>query len=216
MTFEKEYFSHQRTEMLDYFPQSAKFALEVGCGEGLFGKHLKERFNCEVWGIEQDRSSADKAKNNLDKIFNSSFTDIINTLPVNYFDVIIFNDVLEHFDYPDKILVSIRKLLKKDTGYVMASIPNVRYIGNLRELLIHKDWKYKHEGGILDYTHLRFFTKKSIERMFSECGYYLELIKGINPAKGCKFLLFNLFTAGFFYDSKYPQFACRAKLTKVV
>ena len=81
-------------------------------------------------------------------------------LPDNNFDVVIFNDVLEHFENPWAVLENVKTKLNA-SGVVVASIPNVAYITNLVELILKKDWRYKPEGGILDKTHLRFFTKKS-------------------------------------------------------
>jgi hypothetical protein len=63
---------------------------------------------------------------------------------------------------------------------VVASIPNVRYLENIWNLLILKDWKYT-EYGILDRTHLRFFTLQSIRVIFENLGYHIERIEGINP-----------------------------------
>jgi hypothetical protein len=94
-------------------------------------------------------------------------------------------------------------------GIVIASIPNVRYFGNLYELLLKKDWEYK-DSGILDTTHLRFFTKLSMKRMFEDAGYELIRQEGIKKITSWRFRLLNLLTFGFLDDTKYLRFACIA------
>ena len=114
-------------------------------------------------------------------------------------------------DYED-FLNSIKNKLINDGSFI-ASIPNVRYLKNLFELLVKKDWEYKN-GGILDKTHLRFFTKKSIVRTINENGFLVELIFGINPFGNnsiLKYCISLLATLLFGRDVKYPQFGLRAK-----
>lgn len=90
---------------------------------------------------------------------------------------------------------------------VLASIPNVRHFYNLKALLNEKDWKYINSG-ILDSTHLRLFTKKSMKRMFEEAGYNITMQVGINKITSWKLKLFNILTFGFLNDTKYLQFVC--------
>ena len=98
-------------------------------------------------------------------------------------------------------------------GRIIASIPNVRYYANLYELLIKRDWKYI-DKGILDSTHLRFFTKKSMRRLFEQEGYVLSAQIGINKSKSWKSLLFQIMTLGVFTDTKFIQFICIGKVNK--
>jgi 2-polyprenyl-3-methyl-5-hydroxy-6-metoxy-1,4-benzoquinol methylase len=205
-----EYFKQQRKEMFDFIPADCKFLLDVGCGEGNFGSLVKDKTGAEVWGVELNSDQATLAGKSLDNVLTGDLNDNLAKLPADKFDCIVFNDVLEHFTEPDKVLVNIKKLFSKN-GVLVASIPNVRYIGNLRELLIEKDWRYKKEG-ILDYTHYRFFTYKSILRMFDECGYEVLIIEGINPSRvRWRFKILNLLSLFSLSDSKYLQFACVAK-----
>jgi 2-polyprenyl-3-methyl-5-hydroxy-6-metoxy-1,4-benzoquinol methylase len=197
--------------MLQYIPKGCSKVLEAGCGEGLFSHSLKLKSGAEVWGLELIAEEAEKAKSRLDKVLTGDFFECAGELPTNYFDCIVFNDVLEHFAYPDKALIECAKLLKSG-GYIVSSIPNVRYIGNLKELLIKKDWQYKKEGGILDYTHLRFFTKKSIIHMFEEGGYELIKIEGLPTKMKWYFNIINALSLFQLSDAKYAQFAVVGKL----
>ena len=113
------------------------------------------------------------------KVLIGTYREVLKQLPKDYFDLVICNDVIEYMVDHTEFLQSIKKNLKKE-AYLVGSIPNVRYINNLFELLIKKDWEYNN-AGILDYTHLRFFTEKSLKRTIKENGFVLKQFQGINP-----------------------------------
>lgn len=203
------YYSLARPEIEAIVPLSTKTILDIGCGEGEFLKLVKEVTSAETWGIEMEAEVAKKALAKADKILAGKIEDVLYSIPDNYFDCITFNDVLEHLQEPLDILKMIKtKLTQK--GIIIASIPNVRYFYNLYDLLVKKDWEYK-ETGILDSTHLRFFTQKSISRLFNEAGYEIVSQKGLNGINSWKFRLFNLTTLGIFGDTKYLRFVCIVK-----
>lgn len=195
--------------MLPFVPSNAKTILEVGCGEGFFMQGLKAQQEVEAWGIEPEAVVSEKASVNFKKIICSTVEDAIHQLPDDYFDCIVFNDVLEHLLHPDRVLRSLHGKLRAG-GCVVASVPNVRFMPNLYQLIVNKDWKYDPAGGILDETHFRFFTKKSMIRLFSDAGYDLNGISGINEIRSFKYRMLFLFTLGFFEDARYMQFACVA------
>jgi 2-polyprenyl-3-methyl-5-hydroxy-6-metoxy-1,4-benzoquinol methylase len=205
-----DYYTLARPEMLEFIPKSVKKALDIGCGMGYFGKSIKDKTGAEVWGVELDEESAKVAKGNIDNVLVGDVNQIIENLQEKSFDCIIFNDVLEHLVDPYSVLLNIKRLLS-DNAVVVSSIPNVRYIGNLKRLLINKQWKYE-DAGILDKTHLRFFTKLSIVDMFENLGYELLQIEGINPVQSWKFSLLNIFTYGILSDTRFLQYASIAKL----
>ncbi len=210
-----EYFQEERHEMLKYVPQESQIVLDVGCSSGSFGQLLKSNRNIEVWGVELDRDAALEATKKLDKVINSAFSDDLN-LPEQGFDCIIFNDVLEHLVDPWSALTYSKKLLK-NSGLVVASIPNVRYFNNTWEFLVEKNWDYT-DWGILDKTHLRFFTQRSIRSLFENLDYMVESIEGINPLNVLhpqhvkKFNLFNKLLFNHIEDMKYLQFSVVARL----
>lgn len=205
-----DYYSCSREEMLKFIPTGISRVLEIGCAEGYFGQILKSRFAVEVWGVENMPKAVEEARGRLDKVLLGDIEKGEVDLPTNYFDCIIFNDVLEHFQYPWKQLRSLRKYLK-DGGYVVSSIPNVRHFENMKNLLIKKKWEYV-DSGILDRTHLRFFTSKSIKEMFEISGYDVVSIDGINGGKfPWKFGLLNVVFLNLLNDMRYLQFACVAR-----
>lgn len=174
------YFEYERSEMLHFIPDKAKKILEIGCGNGAFGKLVKTNRECEYWGIEPDKKAADIAAEGLDKVLAVHF-DEASELPEYYFDCVVFNDVLEHLYDPWKTVRNCKKLLL-DSGTIVASIPNFFYLPNLKELYRTREIRYK-ESGILDFTHLRFFTRKSIKTLFEENGYRISMMQGINACQ---------------------------------
>lgn len=203
-----QYYGRQRSEMLPYVPAGARRIFEAGCGAGQFAAQLRTPQR-ELWGVELDPESASAARKVLDKVFCGDIDSLLAELPAHYFDCIIFNDVLEHLVDPFDLLRNLHAHLAPG-GVVVASIPNVRYFFNLRELLLERQWRYR-DYGILDRTHLRFFTRYSIEDMFRDAGYTLRRIEGINGFKSWKFSLLNALSLGHVADMRYEQFACVAE-----
>lgn len=207
---ESDYYSGVRSEMLRYFPEGARTMLDVGCGEGLFGKTAKTRFDAEVWGIDINKSSVEQAQNNLDKAILGDVSHLFDALPDGHFDVIYFNDVLEHMVDPYSLLEDIKSKLSA-TGLVVASIPNIRYHRVLTQILLKRDFKYE-KAGVMDETHMRFFTQKSIERMFVEAGYEPITLEPINKGKSIRPIFYQLVSLGLIgRDISYPQLAVTAK-----
>ncbi len=199
-----EYYQQPRNELLDYINEDVKFVLDVGCAGGTFGKLLKTERNCVVWGIEPSEAMAKEAAQHLDKVINDTFSENLSELDGKLFDVICFNDVLEHMVNPNAALKVAQRFLSKN-GYIVASIPNVLYFPVISQLVFQQDWKYA-EYGVLDNTHLRFYTKKSMVRMFEDCGFEVSRIEGINPLVTKKYFLANLLLLNFLYDWRFIQF----------
>lgn len=144
--------------------------LDVGCASGNFGKILKDFKNCTIDGIEYDVEALKFAEkhNCYRKLYNFSITDEEDLNCKEFFssnkmyDYIVFGDVLEHLTEPYKTLKHISKLLKKG-GSIIVSVPNIAYIDTILGLINGK-FNYNDQG-ILDSTHLRFFTESSFVEM---------------------------------------------------
>ena len=199
------YYGKARTEMLEFVPRDAKRVLDVGCAEGVFSALVKKVRGAEVWGIEMDEAAAARAQGKIDTVLVGDITSLLDKLPEAYFDCIVCNDVLEHLVDPYSVLSSFKGKLSV-SGVVVFSLPNVRHLGNLKNLLLKKDWRYQNEG-ILDKTHLRFFTEKSIRRMFADLGYEISTMQGLRPVRSWKFTLLNILACGQLSDARYFQFA---------
>ena len=100
-------------------------------------------------------------------------------LPDGYFDVVICNDVIEHMPDHERFFLQIREKIAPG-GAIIGSVPNVRYFKNLFDTLVLRDWDYKEEG-ILDLTHFRFFTLKSLRRTLTASGFSVDVLQPINP-----------------------------------
>ena len=147
---------------------TGKRVLDVGCDTGNLGEYLKKTA-VKVDGIEMDPAAAERAKSKLDLVVCGSVEDerVLSALAPPY-DVIIFADVLEHLAYPEKTLERIKPMLSPD-GIVIASLPNVANF-RVRFSLLFGRFEYT-EIGILDRTHLRFFTRKTAGGLFEKAGY---------------------------------------------
>ena len=208
---QSSYFENPREEMLPFIPTDVSRMLEIGCGNGAFGALLKRSRDVEVTGVEAFPDAAERAREVLDQVLGSNVEVDELELPQGYFDCITYNDVLEHLRDP-WMTVSRLSCFLRPGGYVVSSIPNVRYFDVFKDLLVNKEWVYQDEG-VLDRTHLRFFTEKSIPRMFEETGYEVLQLQGIHGRRfPWKFALLNFLNGGRFDDVAYRQFACVARL----
>jgi 2-polyprenyl-3-methyl-5-hydroxy-6-metoxy-1,4-benzoquinol methylase len=173
-----DYYGHERSEMAPFIPASARRILEVGCGAGAFGALVKGARDCEYWGIEPNADACAVARRRLDRVLEMPFRS--GALEGERFDCVVFNDVLEHLTDPEAALAECRALLSP-SGHVVASVPNLRYLPCLLQLVVLGELEYGDEG-VLDRTHLRLFTRKSASRMFERQGFRLVALAGIN---GC-------------------------------
>jgi len=213
-----------RSDILRFLPTRFSRVLEIGCSAGGFSEQLV-RNGAEVWGIEPNTAAAEVARAKLTKVFNSTFDQAADELPTDYFDLVVCNDVIEHMPDHDLFLQRIKSTMT-DKGVIVGSLPNIRHITALVKLLALRDFPYRDEG-ILDRTHLRFFTRKSIERTLRDNGYEIEALSGVNNiivegiVRGgtLQNLFWRIFTSGvviltlgYYADVVFPQYAFRASL----
>ena len=203
------YYTNERLELLPLVPEQARRVLDVGAARGGFGQALKARRGCEVWGIEPNAEAAAAARAVLDRVLACPVGEALGQLPDGAFDLVVFNDSLEHLPDPEAVLAAMAGKLAGG-GAVLCSIPNVRYYKVLRELVLRGEWEYVDEG-VLDRTHLRFFTEKSIRRMFARLGFELVALQGIHGRDRLGLKLLSALTLGRTADLRYKQFACLAR-----
>nr|WP_312371286.1 methyltransferase domain-containing protein [Delftia acidovorans] len=155
--------------------------LDLGCGSGALGAFLAEHKQCVCDGVtlsqEEARHAApfyrhvhvaDLEDCDLDQLFGDA-----------RYDYIVCADVLEHLRQPERILAACRKRLTPE-GRLLISVPNAGYSGLVAELL-HGEFRYREEG-LLDRTHLRFFTRRSLSRFLAEQGWQVDGIDTIERA----------------------------------
>jgi 2-polyprenyl-3-methyl-5-hydroxy-6-metoxy-1,4-benzoquinol methylase len=198
-------YNHDRADMVPYVPSSARRVLDVGCAAGRFAENLRERDrDIEVWGIDEWPHPEWVADPHYRRITGSYPADMPDGL--TFFDCISFNDVLEHMIDPWGALEHARQILAPG-GVVVASIPNVRnFVQVVRPLALNGRWRYA-DTGILDRTHLRFFTRESIVAMFEDAGFAIENIEPIHPHKRGRWAAMNRWLRGRLDDLLAEQFA---------
>ena len=205
------YFEHDRKEVLDLVPENYNIVLEIGCGSGSFKKHLSQ--DCQYWGIEPIKQAASIAAKKLQHVLVGTYEQVQNDLPDNTFDLIICNDVIEHMVDHDAFFQSIKGKMT-DNGVLVCSIPNVRYLENLINLVVRKNWQYT-ESGILDKTHLRFFTEKSLKVNIEENGFIIEKFNYLNSIFTNPYtfgaLVKRLLVSILGQDTAYIQFGIRMR-----
>lgn len=170
VTLQPKEYGFSVPEVVRLMPQGLATALDVGCSNGGLGYFLKSRMNFrEVIGIEYAEASAQKAAQYLDAVYVGDACAI--ELPekyVNHFDVIIYADVLEHLYDPWAVVSKFKQYLHKD-GFVLASIPNLKNLFIILNLLSGR-FDYT-DLGLLDSTHIRFFTSTTALEMFTNAGF---------------------------------------------
>ena len=212
MSESAEYYQYTREDLIPFLPEKYLTVLEIGCGEGNFWKLLRQDTQLEIWGIEPNPEAAEVASGKAHKLFNCLFDACFDDLPDDYFDLVICNDVIEHMPDHDHFFKRIKQKMATD-GHLIGSLPNVRYYSVMRSLIFKKDWPYE-DAGVLDRTHLRFFTEKSMRRCFDEHNFNIDKLGGVNsPGRFKFFILFlNILLLGSAMDSKYQQYGfCLSK-----
>ena len=152
-----------------------KRVLEVGCASGVQTRILSQEQGCTVTGIEINPAAAEEARPFCDAVIVGDLEtlDFDEALGDMLFEVITIADVLEHLREPARVLGALKKFLQPG-GYIVVSIPNVAHAGLILELAMGR-FDYR-PYGLLDDTHLRFFTLKSVTRLFSDCDLNIDAL----------------------------------------
>ena len=169
------YSSDARTELIGMINRDSDAhmeVLELGCALGSTLSRIKFLWpNANVHGVEYDEGIA-RIAGSINDVIRGDVETMHIPYDVEQFDYIICADVLEHLKDPEGALNRFLPYLKKD-GCLIVSVPNVRYYAVCMMLMQYGRFDYA-DSGILDRTHLRFFTKATAEEMLENCG--LEII----------------------------------------
>jgi len=172
-----EYYDNPRHDLIGLLLREPRKVLDVGCGGGATGEEIKRRYPAaEVIGVELNPRAAAWAAKRMDRVINASVETLDwagEGIEPHSIDTVLFPDVLEHLRDPWNTLVRIKPFLAAD-AHVFASIPNIRNLWLLTQL-IRGSFAYEQEG-LLDVTHIRFFTLREVQRLFSETGYHVDFI----------------------------------------
>ena len=164
-----------RKELIDSFSSPRQRVIEIGSSGGYTGKYCKEKFSgCEYWGFELNKAAAKESLPNIDKVicgkFEEQSLDVHGLAPASV-DGVVLGDVLEHMYDPWRTLTALQPWLTEDAELVI-SIPNIRNLWILNHIA-EGNFSYQ-ENGILDVTHIRFFTLREIYSMMDATGYFIE------------------------------------------
>jgi GT2 family glycosyltransferase len=163
------YFTKTRKDLIDFIPYGFSKTLEIGCGAGVLSSDLKKQGKASIiWGVELDPEAGRSASSVLNGVIVGDFLKVpLDDIP-NPLDAVICADVIEHMTDPWGALDRINTLLKPG-GEVIMSIPNIRHYKIIKKL-IKNQWFYEKEG-ILDKTHLRFFTLPTLIQLLNYSGF---------------------------------------------
>ncbi len=164
-----DYYSRPRVGLLDLVTAVPARVLDVGCGAGATLALLAERGATTRYGIERNPTAAATARGVATEVWVGDVEQLEPPLADGTVDLIVYGDVLEHLVDPWRLLRRFRRLLAPG-GRAVTSVPNIAHYEVLRDLLLHDEFRYR-DDGILDRTHLRFFTHRTLRRMLEESGY---------------------------------------------
>jgi len=169
------YLENPRTNLIDTFSTPRKFVLEIGCSRGATGAYCKSKFPEVVyWGIEPNKNAAEVAAQQLDRVLvglSSDFDLSQEGVALQQIDGVIMADVIEHMYNPWKALAELKPYLSPDAE-IVTSIPNIRNLELMNDIASGR-FTYQ-ESGLLDITHIRFFTWLEIVDMMGQCGYEIN------------------------------------------
>lgn len=197
-----------RKDLLRLLPPALGRVLDVGCGAGVLGEQLLRTARAqEVFGVDLSPQAVAAAAGRLTGARVADLDRDQLPFEPQTFDTLIYGDVLEHLKFPWITLREHRALLKPG-GRAFCSIPNVGYRATLFKLLRQR-WDYETEG-LFDYTHLRFFTRRSLVAMFRNAGFSSVTSSPLHPPSP-KLRLFNLVTFGALTDFNISSFWIEAR-----
>jgi methionine biosynthesis protein MetW len=174
-------------------PKNSKI-LELGAATGFMSEYFKHKLNCTVDAVEIDPKAAKLAMAHCRRVITGSLDEAAtwDRIRTNQkYDVVFASAIIEHLKNPDTILNSIKEVLKPD-GILIITVPNIAHWRMRLHLLLGK-WEYQ-DYGVLDRTHLKFFTYYTFQELINQSGFKIDEVK-IDPAGGIKY--FNIIAKHF-------------------
>jgi methionine biosynthesis protein MetW len=170
----------------NWVPEGAA-VLDVGAGSGTLADMITRERNARVTCIEPDVPRAELARARGLSVFTGTVQDFAATTHER-FDIAVLADVIEHLSYPAPILTTVRGLLAPG-GHLLVSVPNAAH-WTIREALLRGRWDYD-VTGLMDATHLRWYTLDSLTRLLTACGFVVEghagALGGQHPAYSTRY-----------------------------
>lgn len=160
-------------QTLGWVPDGSR-VLELGCATGYMGAYLRDHKRCRLIGVEQDAAMAEKARPHYERIIEGDLDspETFNAIP-GTFDIILCSNVLEHLRDPLALLKRLHSRLEA-RGRILVALPNIAH-WSIRWQLLRGRFPYQ-RCGILDRTHLRFYTYETAQELLQEAGYQIMRI----------------------------------------
>ena len=171
----KNYYMANRTDLMRFLGQSDQYeaALDVGCASGELGRLLIEhRVATRVDGVEVNRDAAELAKKVLRKVWVGTVEELSQDIPWESYDLVVMADVLEHLPEPWETLDFLFARCRPGCRLLL-SVPNVRHHSVVFPLLFQGRFEYR-DSGIMDRTHLHFFTRSSLQESVMRAGWKIR------------------------------------------
>lgn len=198
LSYTDPYYHELRGSLISLTRGTPKKVLEIGCAAGQTLAYYKTILKAsEVVGVEisEDVAIVARQRSEIDHIIVGNIETMDLSWPENYFDLIIAGHVLEHLTDPWKALQKLMKYLKPG-GQLIGAVPNIRHYSVSLPFILTGKWQYQ-QSGIMDWTHLRFFTKQTIQELLTTSGLTVDVIAP--DFWGPKSRLLNNFTFGILY-----------------
>jgi SAM-dependent methyltransferase len=177
-----DYYGEARADLLPFLPARAAHVLEIGCGRGRTGALIQDRLGCRVTGVEQNPLVAGDASGRLWRVIVG---DVRSADLDGQYDAIVASELVEHLDEPEPFFTRMRSLLAPG-GRIVLSVPNVGHYSVVEDLISGR-WDYV-PAGLLCYTHLRFFTRRTVEDWMHRFGFDCAIVPQVTelPARFAK------------------------------
>ena len=171
---QKKYQNSGNVAVLSLIPDSAKNILDVGCGSGDNARILLNK-GCSIDCVTISEEEKKIAQIFCNNIFIKNLEEgLPSEILYKKYDVVICSHVIEHIAYPDKLLNDIKKTLIDNKSLLIVALPNfLSYKNRLRIFFGNFDYE---KSGIMDYTHLRWYTHKSGKKLLTDNGYRVTKI----------------------------------------
>ena len=201
-----QYFRNVRAEIEPLLPEAPARILEVGCGIGGTLNWLKQRWpDAETVGVDGFEAVHGELSKHVDVAL---IHDLDKPLPnLGKFDLILALDILEHLRDPDLTFRSLSEMMAPD-GVIIVSVPNIAHHSALVPLLLKRQFRYTDQG-ILDRTHIRFFTEENVLQLVSQAG--LASVAGLMTGFSPKSMLLNRLTLGVLRHNLAWQYIVRVE-----
>jgi 2-polyprenyl-3-methyl-5-hydroxy-6-metoxy-1,4-benzoquinol methylase len=166
------YYTHARREISTLLPASVGRVLEIGCSNGATLAWLRTQGATHTVGVEYVPEVAAQARSAVDEVYTGDVEAM--ELPSGPFDLILCLDVFEHLRDPWRLASRLASLLAP-SGALITSIPNARNFALVKQLVLHGRFDYAPEG-IMDHTHLRWFTRRTAIDLLTQAGLTVDAI----------------------------------------